>query len=287
MKGESRLHKQTTGLTAVFGLLLAVTWGGIILHQLTGYHYPTTPAQAYEMNVLGDIYEAFIAVPAGLLGLWALRKGRSFGTPLVAAVAVHFGYNYAMAVMGRQNLWIFLWLAKLALAGTTFCLLWNHLPAGPGRRTKAGLAVAAYLALILLVFGGLMGQRLLASATGQTVGMTMEGSAAVDWGNPVVRDPIVFFALMGPLLVAGIIGLWQGTDWGGRAATLSSAFGAGMTAIVLFTGPLMEFLKTGSVSPAMGKMSLVIFLAGAAAVGALVWLVKSGRRPPAPEGMGH
>lgn len=272
------MNKNTTGLTIVFGLLLAVTLGGIVLHQLTGYHYPTTPAQAYEMNVLGDIYEAFIAVPVGLIGLLALRKGRTWGPLLIAGVAVHFGYNYAMAVMGRQNLWIFLWTAKVALAGTTFCLVWNLLPAGPGRRTKAGLAVIAYLALVLVVFGGLMGQRLLASATGRTMEMTMEGKAAVDWGNPILRDPIVFFALFGPLLIAGIIGLWQGTDWGGRTAALSGAFGASMSCIVLFTGPLMEFLKTGAVSPAMWKMSLIIFLAGAAAVWSLVWLVRSERR---------
>jgi uncharacterized membrane protein len=46
------MNKRTTGVTVVFGLLLAVTFGGIVLHQLTGYHYPTSPEAAFELNVL-------------------------------------------------------------------------------------------------------------------------------------------------------------------------------------------------------------------------------------------
>ncbi|MGE5509587.1 MAG: hypothetical protein ACM3RP_14050 [Chitinophagales bacterium] len=276
------MNKGTTGLTVVFSLLLAVTFGGIVLHQLTGYHYPTaSEAAAFEMNVLGDLYEALVMVPVGLIGLWALRKGRAAGSLLIAGVAVHFGYNYAMAVMGRQNLWIFLWTAKLALAGTTFCLVWNLLPAGPSRPGKGRWAVIAYLAFVLVMFGGMMGQRLLASATGRTVEMTMEGNRTVDWGNPVLRDPIVFFALACPVLIAAILGLIRRTPWGGRAAALSSAFGASMSAVVLFTGPLKEYLQTGAVSPAMFRMSAIILLAAVPAVLSLIWLAKGERRPPA------
>lgn len=275
------MNKQTSGLTTVFGLLLVVTLGGILHHYFTGYHYPASPASMFELNVLGDLYEAFFLVPVGLIGLWATRKGSAWGPLLIAGVAANFAYNYAMLVTGRQNLWIFVWTIKLALSGTTVGLVWNLLPSGPGRPSRPGLAVTLYLILTVLAFSGMMGQRLLASATGRTLDMTMQGVGILDWGEPFLRDPIVFFSLACPVVIAAILGLWRGTDWGGRAASLSSAFIVSIVSVILFTGPLKEHLQTGSISPAMWRMSAIMVLAAAPAVGSLIWLAKGERRPPA------
>jgi hypothetical protein len=275
------MNRRTTGLTTVFGLLLVVTLGGILYHYLTGYHYPASPASTFEVNVLGDPYEVFFLVPVGLVGLWALRKGSVWGPLLISGVATNFAYNYAMLVTGRQNLWIFLWTIKLALSGTAACLVWNLLPSGPGRPSKAGWAVTAYLTLVLLAFSGMMGQRLLASATGRAVDMTMRGAGILDWGEPFLRDPIVFFSLACPVVIAAMLGLWRGTDWGGRAASLSSAWIVSLVTVILFTGPVAEFLKKGSVSPAMWRTSAIMVLAAAPAVWSLFWLAKGERRPPA------
>lgn len=68
------MNRQTTSVTTAFALLLAVTLAGIIYHYATGYHYPATPASTFELNVLGDLYEAFFLVPAGLVGIWCMRK---------------------------------------------------------------------------------------------------------------------------------------------------------------------------------------------------------------------
>lgn len=274
------MNKQTSGLSAVFGLLLIVTLGGIFYHYLTGYNYPASPAMNFEVNVLGDPYELFFLIPAGLIGLWAMRKGSAWGPLLIAGVAANFAYNYAMLVTGRQNPWIFLWTVKLALSGVAVCLVWNLLPSVPGRRSRSGVAVVVYLMVAFLAFSGMMGQRLLASATGRTIDMTMQGAGVLDWGEPFLRDPIIFFALAGPVVIAAILGLWRGTDWGGRAASLSSAWIVSIVNVILFTGPLKEYLQAGSVSPAMWRMSAIMVLAAAPAVWSLTWLAKSDRRPP-------
>lgn len=142
--------------------------------------------------------------------------------------------------------------------------------------------VVLYLTLVVLAFSGMMGQRLLASATGHTVEMTMQEAGVVDWGEAVLRDPVVFFAFACPVMVAAIMGLWQGAGWGGRAASLSSVFIVSIVSIILFTGPLKEYLETGSVSPSMRGMSIVMLLAAVPAVGALIWLAKGEHRPAAP-----
>lgn len=173
---------------------------------------------------------------------------------------------------------MFLWVAKLALAGTTVCLVWSLLPSGPGRRSGAGSTVAAYLVLVLVALSGMMGQRLLASATGRAVDMTMRVAGPLDWGEPYLRDPIIFLAQACPVMVTAILGLLRGTEWGGRAAALSSAFLVSILSVVLFTGPLKEYVQSGSISAAMGRMSVVLALAVAPAVWAMVWLVRSASR---------
>jgi len=275
------MNRRTTGLTTIFGLLLVVTLGGILYHHLTGYHYPASPAMNFEVNTLNDPYELFFLVPAGLIGLRAMRKGSAWGPLLIAGVATNFAYNYAMLVTGRQNLWIFLWTIKLALSGTAVCLVWDLLPSGPGHRSRPGLAVAVYLMVTFLAFSGMMGQRLLASATGRTMDMAMQRFGVLDWGEPFLRDPVVFFSLALPVVITAILGLWRGTDWGGRAASLSSAWIVSIVSVILFTGPLKEYLQTGSVSPAMWRMSAIMVLAAAPAVWSLLWLAKGERRPPA------
>lgn len=269
---------QSRGLSLIFGLLLVVTAGGIIYHYLSGYHYPATPAFSFELNVLGDLYELFFLVPAGLIGLLALRRGVVLGPLLIAGVASNLTYNYAMATTGRQNLWIFLWTLKLALAGTTVALVWKLLPKGPARRSQAGLAIAGYFGLTLLIFGKMMGQRLLASALGRTMDMTMQGAGVLDWGEPFLRDPIIFFALACPVMLTAILGLYRGTEWGGRAASLSGVFIVSIVSLVLFTGPLKEYLQTGSISPAMRSMSAIMVLAAAISVWAVMWLARGERR---------
>lgn len=268
--------KRNRGLSTVFMVLLIITAVGIVYHWVSGYDYPATPAMTYEVNVLGDPYELFFVVPLGLVGLWALRKGGSLGPVLIAGVAAHFVYNYAMFVTGAQNPWIFVWVLKLALSGAAVCLVWRLLPEGPGHRTKSGLAIAAYLTVVLLVFSKMMGQRLLASAMGRTLDMTMQAAGALDWGEPFLRDPIIFFSMACPIVITAILGLSKGTDWGGRAASLATSFVVSIVAVVLFTGPLKEFLQKGAVSPGMWAMSAVMVLAAAPAVWSLIWLCKNG-----------
>lgn len=278
--GGTFVKGRIAGVASVFGLLLAVTLGGILYHSISGFDYPASPASNFELNVLGDLYEAFLLVPVGLIGLWSLRKGSAWGPLLIAGVAANLAYNYAMLVTGRQNPWIFLWTIKLALAGTAVCLVWDFLPSGPGRPTRTGSAVTVYLAVGLVMMGAMMVQRLLASATGRTLDMTMQTSGVLDWGEPFLRDPIIFFSLASPVIVAAILGLWRGTDWGGRAASLASVFVVSIVSIVLFTGPLKEYLQTGSVSPAMWGMSVFMVLAAAPAAWSAVWLARSEDRPP-------
>lgn len=275
------MEQKTFGVTMIFGLLLAVTLGGILLHLLTGYDYPSTPATDFELNTLGDLYEAFFLIPAGLIGLWALRKGSAWGPLLIVGVAANLAYNYAMLAAGRQNLWIFLWIAKLALAGTTVCLVWRLLPSGLGRRPRQRWGAAIYLVVAGLALSGMMWQRLLASAAGRTVEMTMQASGAVDWGEPVLRDAVVFFSLAFPVLITAVLGLVRGTDWGGRAAAAMNAFIVSIISIVLFTGPLKEALLSGSVSAPMWRLSIMMILAAAPAVYFLIRLGKSETQPSA------
>ncbi|MGE5542421.1 MAG: hypothetical protein ACM3WT_05240, partial [Bacillota bacterium] len=216
--GVATAGGNVVGIATVFGLLLAVTLAGILYHQVSGYDYPASPPFSFELNVLGDLYEAFFLVPLGVAGFLATRKGNAWGPVLIAGVAVNFAYNYAMIVTGRQNLWIFLWVAKLALAGTALCLVWPLLPPGAGLARRSRWVVAGYLTLIAVAFLGMMGRRLLASATGRMLEMTMQESGVVDWGEPALRDPVIFFSFVLPLLVVAIVGLPRGTAWGGRAA---------------------------------------------------------------------
>ncbi|HEY3314539.1 MAG TPA: hypothetical protein VGL40_04565 [Bacillota bacterium] len=268
------MKRRTLGLEAIFGLLLVVSLGGILLHHLTGYPYPASPASDFEMNVLNDLYEAFFLIPVGVVSLWAMRKGGPWGPLLVAGVAMNFVYNYAMMAAGRQNLWVFLWIVKIALSGTVVCMVWDRLPGAAGRRRGARVAMAAYLTLVGLVFGKMMWQRLWASASGRAVDMTLRGTGTLDWGEPFLRDPIVFFALVMPIIIAATIGLWRGTDWGGKAASLSNLFSLAIISAILFTGPLKEFLQNGSVSAAMWGMSAIMIVAGLPAAWSAVWLAK-------------
>lgn len=87
------MEHKTSGVATVFTLLLVVTLGGILLHRLTGYNYPTSPAFDFELNILGDLYEAFFLLPVGLVGLWSLRKGSVWGPLLIAGVATYFAYS--------------------------------------------------------------------------------------------------------------------------------------------------------------------------------------------------
>lgn len=276
METKTEVRGQTLAL--VFGLVLFVTLAGIICHRVTGYHYPVSPAFSFEINVLGDIYEAFLLVPVGLVGLWLLRMGSPWGPLLIAGMAANLTYNYAMVVTGRQNLWIFFWIVKLALSGTTVCLAWSLLPSGPSRLLKQRFLVMGYLVIVLLVFSRLMGQRLLASASGRAVDMSMREIGALDWGEPFLRDPIVFFSLACPVTIAAILGLWRGADWGARAASLSSVWILSILTLILFTGPLKEFLQTGSISGPMLGMSAIMVIAAIPAVWSLIWLVTSRTR---------
>ncbi|HYG56863.1 MAG TPA: hypothetical protein VD902_02180 [Symbiobacteriaceae bacterium] len=271
------MYKQATGLTAVFSILMALTLGGIILHQLTGYHYPASEAFAYELNVIGDLYEAFILVPTGVVGLLALRKGSPWGPVLIGGVASTLAYNYAMVVTGRQNLWIFLWICKLALGGISLCLVWNLLPLGSAKPTRARPAISGYLAVLVVLFAALMGRRLWASAMGVVMEMSMQVTGPVDWAEPVVRDPVIFFAFAVPLFVTACAGLWLRADWGTRAASLAATFMVNMVIMILMTGPVKELLSLGALSPGMLPISLVFMVTAAPAVWALFWVTRGGR----------
>lgn len=88
---------------------------------------------SFEINVLGDIYEAFFLVPAGLVGLWLLHRGSPWGPLLIAGIAANLTYNYAMVVTGRQNLWIFFWIVKLALLACPVMIAATPCGGRPGR----------------------------------------------------------------------------------------------------------------------------------------------------------
>lgn len=269
-------RKPIAALTA-FAALLTVTFVGIVYHQLFGFLYPTSLANAYEINVVGDIYEACVLVPLGLLAIWATRRGRTWGPLLIVGVSVHFAYNYAMAIMGRQNLWIFVWIAKFTLAALTIGLTWPHLPAGRGLSGRTRSAIAVYLSVVMAIFSRLMGQRLVASATGRFVDMTMQQIGTVDWGESILRDPVVFFALVIPLALAAIVGGVRRTEWGGRAAAVTCAFVAGMVSVILFTGPLVKAVQTRTVPGPMLAMSTVMILVAVPAVWFLIRLDKDQR----------
>lgn len=83
------MKRQTAGLTWVFTLLLGLTVAGILYHYLSGYDYPASQAMTLELNVLGDLYEAFFLVPVGLIGLWAMRRGSAWGPLLIAGVGAN------------------------------------------------------------------------------------------------------------------------------------------------------------------------------------------------------
>ncbi|MGE5542613.1 MAG: hypothetical protein ACM3WT_06225 [Bacillota bacterium] len=271
---------KSAAVLTVFGLLLAVTLAGILYHQVSGYDYPASPPFSFELNVLGDLYEAFFLAPLGVAGMVATHRGDGWGPVLIAGVAVNLTYNYAMAVTGRQNLWIFLWVAKLALAGTTLCTVWPLLPPGRGLAGRSRWAVAGYLTLVAVAFLGMMGRRLLASATGRMMEMTMQESGAVDWGEPVLRDPVIFFSFVLPLLVAAVVGLPRGTAWGGRATSLACAFIVSIVTIILFTGLLKEALLTGGVTPAMWATSAFMALVAVPPAWFLTWFSRDGRMDP-------
>jgi hypothetical protein len=263
------MNRRTTGLTAVFSALLAITFGGILLHQWTGYDYPSSALTAYEMNVINDLYEAFLLVPIGLAGLGALRRGSPLGPVLIGGVASTLAYNYALVLTGRQNLWTLFWTLKMALAGISLLLAWDWLPLGQGRTVRANRALAGYLAVIVLLFSALMGRRLVASAFGEAMEMSMQVRGAVDWAEPFVRDPILFLAFAAPLFITACLGLWQGADWGARAATLCATFMVNMVIMILMTGPVKELLQMGALSPGMLPISIVFVVTAAPAVWAL------------------
>jgi hypothetical protein len=271
------MDRKPSAALAAFAALLTVTFVGIAYHQLSGSLYPTSPANAYEINVIGDIYEACVLVPLGLLAIWATRRGRTWGPLLIIGVSVHFAYNYAMAIMGRQNLWIFVWIAKFTLAALTIGLTWSHLPTGRGLAGRTRSAIAIYLSIVTVIFSRLMGQRLVASATGQFVDMTMQQIGAVDWGESILRDPVVFFALVIPMALAAIVGGARRTEWGGRAVAVMCAFVAGMVSVILFTGPLVKAVQTRTVPGPMLIISTVMILAAAPAIWFLIRLDKDQR----------
>lgn len=273
------MNQRTSGLTTIFATLLALTLGGIIIHQLTGNHYPASEAASYELNVIGDLYEALILVPIGIAGLWALRKGSPWGPVLIGGVASTLAYNYAMVLTGRQNFWVFLWIAKMTLGGLSLCLVWNHLPLGAAQPSKAPGRIIGYLSVILMLFGALMGMRLWAAAQGDAMEMSMQVRGPVDWAEPFVADPIIFFAFAVPLFVTGILGLWRRAEWGARAATLACTFIVNMVIMVLMTGPVKELLQMGKLSAGMLPISLVFIATALPAVFALVWLTRGNGLP--------
>lgn len=267
---------QSTTVVVVFSLLLVLTLTGSVYHWISGYHYPSSEAFFFEMNTLNDLYEVFFLVPLGALGVWLFLRGNPWGAILIAGVAANGVYNYAMWVTGRQNLWIFVWTAKLALTGTAVALVWYFLPAlsSTAPRTPARF-IATYLGIILLLFAFQMGQRLWGSATGRAIAMTMTESGKLDWGEPFLRDPIVFFALLVPFLIAAVIGLLFNAGFGGRAAVLTCAFIPGIVSAILFTGPLREYLETKTVSTPMWGMSVMLVIVALPAIASLLWLVRN------------
>ncbi len=279
VRGRNVAIKPSRPALTVYTLLLLVTAVGLLLHRVTAYDYPTLAAYSNELNVLGDLYEGIFLLPVGLLALWAMGKGRPWGNLLATAVGAHMAYNYAMAVTGLQNLWIFLWVAKLTLGGATVALLWPTLTPATEDRPRAGrLLIATYLALAGAAIGAPMARRLLASAHGLAVGMTGASSGVVDWADITVRDPIIFFALVLPFLVSAVIGLVGDTRWGRNSAALCLVFIPTMVSLILFTGPVPEYLLHGAIPGSALGMSLMMALMAVLAVISLVWLF---RKPPA------
>ncbi|MFZ5814441.1 MAG: hypothetical protein ACOY93_03970 [Bacillota bacterium] len=268
------MPRPATGLTAIFAALLILTLGGILLHQLTGYHYPASEAAFYELNVIGDLYEAFILVPTGLAGLWALRRGSPWGPILVGGVASTLAYNYALVATGQQNLWIFLWILKLSLGGLSVILTWGLLPLGSPGPSRSRWVLTGYFTVMVALFSALMAARLWASAHGQAMEMTMQVRGPVDWAEPFVRDPIIFLVFAAPLFIAAALGLWLRAGWGARATALASTFIVNMVIMILMTGPVRELLQLGSLSPGMLPISLLFGLFAAPAVRALFWLTR-------------
>lgn len=260
----------------MFGALMLLVIGSPLVRSITGYDYPAPPELAFELNALGDRYDLIFVVPSGLVGLWLLWRGSRWGPVLMAGVAANVTYNYAMVVTGVQNLWIFAWVAKLALAGTSLVMLWPLLPggAGVGAPRRRG-AVVAYLVLVGVVLSMQMGQRLLASAMGRVMQMTGVTTGEVDWSNPMVRDAVVYFSLAFPMMVAAIAGLVRRAEWGWKAAVVLNVFIPYIVSLILFTGPLQEQLVKGSISGPMWAMSAMLTLVAAGAVAALIWLVRA------------
>jgi hypothetical protein len=263
--------------------MLALVAGGILLHKLTGYSYPAASASgAYEMNTLGDLFELGFSIPLGLIGLWLTGRRSPWGPVLVAGVAANFVYNYLMGLTGVQNLWAFFWSAKVSLSAVVVILAWNHLPSAEGSRPGPRRAIAGYLLLVAVIFSKMMAQRLLASADGFAVDMAMVRLGPVDWRDPSVRDPIIYFTLMIPMIITAVIGLWQGADWGAKAATLCSTFLVCIVALVIVTGPIKEILQNGSTSMAMISMSGIMLAAVLPAIASLIWLTRGEARAARP-----
>lgn len=258
-------------LMILFGTLLVMMLGGILVHQITGYQYPATKANDYEFNTLNDLYELFVFLPVGLIALWQLRRGSQWGPVIISGAAIWTIYNYAMMVTGMQNLWIFLWTAKLAISTPILLLAWQLLPAKPSVSRKFGYVMVGYMAIIGIAFGKLMIDRLFASARGEMVNMAMVGVAKADWADPALRDPIIFFVTILPLLIAAISGIIRKTDDGTKYTTLIATFIIGIVSVILFTGPLKELLVSGVVSQSMMGMSVFMALF---TVPSIYWLIK-------------
>ncbi|MDF2630942.1 MAG: hypothetical protein K0R39_4773 [Symbiobacteriaceae bacterium] len=269
------MNRRTNGLMVASALMLALVAAGILFHKLSGYSYPApTATGAYELNTLGDLFELGFSIPVGLIGLWLIARRSAWGPVLVAGVAANFVYNYLMALTGVQNLWTFFWTVKVSLSALVVILAWDHLPSAEGTRPGPRLAISGYLLLIALIFGKMMAQRLLASADGFTVDMAMVRLGPVDWRDPAVRDPIVFFTLAIPMMPTAVVGLLRGSAWGAKAATLCSTFLVCIVTLVIVTGPIKEILEKGATSMAMISMSGIMVAAVLPAVASLIWLTR-------------
>jgi branched-subunit amino acid ABC-type transport system permease component len=96
----------------------------------------------------------------------------------------------------------------------------------------------------------------------------------------------LFFSSLGlnpyvALALVAVLGLLRGTGWGSRAAALMNTFLVNIVSIVLFTGPLKEFLFQGSVTGPTWKMTAILVLAAIPPVYFLIRLAKTGAQPAA------